>query len=62
MKNSSIFSVKILTLYVIIFISFLAKTYTIPNFHDLVTIAHKTISNNYFAEIINNPLKPHQAR
>lgn len=62
MKDSSKFSVKIFILYILIFVSFLVETYTVPNVYDLITIAHTSIRNNYFTEILNNPLKPHQAR
>ena len=62
MKEQPTFYVKIFVLYLLIFISFLVKTYTSINFYT-GTIAVKA-SNQFMMieDLFHYPITPHQAR
>jgi hypothetical protein len=62
MKKQHTFYVKVFTLYLLILISFLLKTYDSTIFYNW-TIAVKT-SNQFMVieDLLNHPITPHQAR
>ncbi len=61
MKNDRNFYVKVLTLYLLIFISFLVKSYTKPNVSLLVAAVKQSSILNMIPEIIDRTT-PHQAK
>jgi|GEM_PF-1795950 len=62
MKNENKFYVKIFTLYLLIFVSFLVKSYTKPNFSMLVSVVKNSQQFGSVSEIFKKPITPHQAR
>ncbi len=62
MKQRSTFYVKIITLYILIFISFLVKTHAGPNFSDLIGAVKDTKQFGFIVEVLHTPITSHQAR
>jgi len=61
MKRNTNFYIKVLTLYLLIFISFLAKSYTKPNFAMLLSVVQQSHMLSAIPEILERTI-PHQAR
>ena len=62
MKAENKFYVKIFTLYLLIFISFLVKSYTSTNFYNWTIAVKASDQLMVIEDLLHYPVTPHQAR
>jgi len=62
MKQGTNFYIKVITLYLLIFISFLLKTYTSTNFHNWSIAVKASDRLMVIDDLLHYPVTPHQAR